>query len=204
MQTLQCKKSRLDISSSNFTDACDEISEKLGKEFEFAVRFAYTFGLRRREALLLEFHVARTQAEDQGQVDIVRGTKGGRSRSVVRVIPVPCSGYELLNEVCKYFPDHRCLLLSQTYKKASNQISNSVLPILKKHGVEKFHDLRADYAIYRYRDLTGVDAPRNTNRRTSKEKDVEAREIISLELGHSRANILNSYVGSFHEKSKSN
>lgn len=195
---------RLDIGSSNFKNACDEITETLGKQFEFAVRFAYTFGLRRREALLLEFHLAYKQALNTDAIDIIRGTKGGRSRAVARIIPVPCSGYELLRSVCGTYPHARCLLVSNSYKTISTKLSNSVLPILKRHGINRFHDLRADYAIFRYKKLTGIDAPRNTLERASKEKDTAAREIISHELGHSRTNILNSYVGSFSEKANSN
>lgn len=198
-QTRRCnvKFSPLHIPIKYFEMACNEISLEVGKNFELAVRFAYLFGLRRREALLLEFHLAYKQARNTGKADIVRGTKGGRSRSVPRILPVADVGLDVLKESCEAFPTSRCLLLSSSYKTVSSKLSAHALPILKKYGVQKFHDLRVDYAVFRYRELTGCDAPRNTSDRAIKAADQKARRIISLELGHSRPQILNSYIGAY-------
>ncbi len=174
------------------------------KRFVLAVKFAYAFGLRRREALLLEFHHAYNRAMETGFIDIIRGTKGGRSRSVPRVLPVPAVGFDYLQEACHDFPEFCCLLLSDSYKAVSNSLSNTVLPILKEHGIKRFHDLRVDYAAFRYKQLTGYDAPINSALRADKELDKQARAVISAELGHSRPEIINAYIGSFHEKPLSN
>lgn len=188
------------ISANTFERVCEAIGRKTEKRFVFTVKFAYAFGLRRREALLLEFHHAYKQAVETGFIDIIRGTKGGRSRSVPRVLPVPETGFDCLQEACRDFSDFRCLLFSNSYKAVSSSFSNTVLPILKEHGIKRFHDLRVDYAAFRYKQLTGFDAPINTVLRADKELDKQARTVISTELGHSRPEILNSYIGSFHEK----
>lgn len=106
-QTRRCniKYSPLEISTNKFEKACSEILLGVGKNFELTVRFAYLFGLRRREALLLEFHLAHKQAMNTGKIDIIRGTKGGRSRTLQRTLPVNDAGYSILEEACVHYPE---------------------------------------------------------------------------------------------------
>lgn len=184
----------------NIDEVAWEIDQSVGLIYSFAVQVAFQFGLRRREALLFEFHVAKRQIRQSGYIDVIRGTKGGRGRSVQRLIPVSNDGYQLVQQMCNHFPEHRCLLLDGTYKSTSAKLSSEVLPILKQNGIRNFHELRAAYACRRYIEITGLEPPCNQPINSPNiEVDRNARAVIALELGHSRIDILNAYVGSNHE-----
>lgn len=163
------------------------------------VNLAFYFGLRRREAALLELKNALHEAKQFGWVDIVRGTKGGRGRSVQRRVPVNQSQLVVLQGLCERLGERRCLVPEdQTYKKFSDYVSNELLPILKANGVSRLHDLRAAYACTRYQEISGYVAPRNQSDPlllASPCADTHAREIITGELGHGRIEIVSSYVG---------
>ncbi len=70
-----------------------------------------------------------------------------------------------------------------------------------KAGLSQLHGLRHAYAQTRYQELTGWPAPAcggpTSKQLTSeqKEKDLEARLIISKELGHEREQITAAYLG---------
>lgn len=163
------------------------------------VNLAFHFGLRRREAALLELKNALHEVEQFGWIDIVRGTKGGRGRSVQRRVPVDEHQLAILKEMCDSLGERRCLVPEgQTYKKFSDYISNELLPVLKANGVSRLHDLRAAYACNRYQKISGYVAPRNQSDQlllASSSADTHAREIITGELGHGRIEIVSSYVG---------
>lgn len=170
------------------------------------VSLAFYFGLRRREAALLELKNALNEAERFGWIDIVRGTKGGRGRSVQRRVPVNQSQLVVLQGLCERLGERRCLVPEdQTYKKFSDYVSNELLPILKANGVSRLHDLRAAYACTRYQEISGCVAPRNQSDPlllASPCADTHAREIITGELGHGRIEIVSSYVGRKVRKSE--
>jgi len=193
----------ISVSAIRLANGCDEIAEKVGVQFSFVVQLAYEFGLRRRESLLLEYHVAKKQIAEFGHIDVIRGTKGGRGRSIARLIPASEAGRRLVESICREFPSHRCLLLDKSYKFVSRKISSDILPLLKSHDIDRLHELRVAYACRRYIELTGAEPPCNeTNTRVKKEVDRSARLAIALELGHSRVEILNSYIGSSHHANK--
>lgn len=163
------------------------------------VNLAFYFGLRRREAALLELKNALNEAERYGWIDIVRGTKGGRGRCVQRRVPVDEHQLSILRAISESLSGRRCLVPEgQTYKKFSDYISSKLLPALKKNGVQRLHDLRAAYACNRYQDVSGSVAPRNQVDRlllASSSADTNARAVITGELGHGRIEIVSSYVG---------
>lgn len=163
------------------------------------VNLAFYFGLRRREAALLELKNALHEAEQFGWIDIVRGTKGGRGRSVQRRVPVDDHQLAILQGICERLGERRCLVPEgKTYKKFSDYISNELLPVLKENGISRLHDLRAVYACNRYQEISGFVAPRNHSDPlllASSSADTHAREIITGELGHGRIEIVSSYVG---------
>lgn len=163
------------------------------------VNLAFYFGLRRREVSLLQLKNALNEAERFGWIDIVRGTKGGRGRSVKRKVPVDEHQLEILKVIAERLGERRCLVPDdQTYKKFSDYISIKLLPVLKANGVSRLHDLRAAYACNRYQEISGYVAPRNQSDQlllASSCADTHAREIITGELGHGRIEIVSSYVG---------
>ena len=79
-------------------------------------------------------------------------------------------------------------------------LQQTVLPAretLHGHGLKGFHELRAAYACERYEQLTGHAAPVNGGRCNYINRDIDqqARQQISLELGHKRTDVVSAYVG---------
>jgi hypothetical protein len=78
-------------------------------------------------------------------------------------------------------------------------LQQTVLPareILHEHGLKGFHELRAAYACERYEQLTGHAAPLNGHcHHIDSELDRQARQQISLELGHNRIDVVSAYIG---------
>lgn len=173
---------------------------KLGhNDLAYIVMFAAWFGLRRREAAMLDLGEALKEALASGAIDIQRGTKGGRGRSVARLIPCDEKQIQLLFKAKQEFKYQQCLIpVGVSLKEFSSRISNICLPVLKKYGITRLHDLRVFYACGRYQALTGSVPPCNNrigSNLPSQQIDEYARKIISHELGHSRIQIVSSYIG---------
>ncbi len=197
------RKRPIIFSDAEVQAVCSELGKKGLDRQGAAVLLGYYFGLRRREACLLECALALKQARKFGVIEISRGTKGGvgRSSSIDRLVPVNQFGIQILERVTTVIGKDRCLVPSRKMLKSLyNDISNRVLTVLKKHRIDKFHELRTAYACARYEQITGHPAPCNLENMSSKvdfESDQCARKIVSKELGHSRVSILNSYIGCF-------
>lgn len=168
-------------------------------DLSFLVQLSAAFGLRRREAALLDIPNALKEARELGEIDIQRGTKGGRGRSVDRWAPCGDQGIILLERAKYFLGGNRCMVPTDySLKNFYDRISNICLPALKRNGISKFHDLRVYYACRRYREITGCIAPCNRvsgDLTATYELDEQARKIISIELGHSRIQIVSSYIG---------
>ena len=189
----------LSFNASDINSAADEL-EKLGYlELAFLVRFSSEFGLRRREAALLDVPNALKEARQLGSIDIHRGTKGGRGRSVERWVPCCDERVILLDRSEHYLNGARCLVPPKnSLKYLYNRISNICLPVLKHNGIKKLHELRVFYACRRYSEITGCVAPCNRiagDLIATHGLDELARKTISAELGHSRIQIVSSYIG---------
>ena len=68
---------------------------------------------------------------------------------------------------------------------------------LHKHGLKGFHELRAAYVFERYEQLTGHISPVKGGQgyRIDRVLDQQARQQISLELGHNRIDVVSAYIG---------
>jgi len=150
------------------------------------------FGLRREEAIKFQPVYA-----DRGHSIVLKAswTKGGKEREV----PIRT-------------PDQRAAL-NDAHRLAGR---GSLIPSDKKYveqlkvyenrthavGLSKLHGLRHAYAQARYLELAGWHPPvrggirRNKMNAPQLEKDIEARLIISQELGHERLEIVAVYLGS--------
>ena len=159
----------------------------------------YFLGLRRREAALLYIEMALQEARICGTVDVRRGTKGGRGISVERLVPTSAVIEGVLADIAGVIDSRdECLIpKGSSYKRFNSDISNTVLPALKRHGINKLQDLRVAYACQRYSDITGNDAPCNQMSKTRVPAviDEPARQTISNELGHGRGQIVSAYIG---------
>ena len=69
--------------------------------------------------------------------------------------------------------------------------------LLHEHGIKGFHELRTAYACERFQLITGHPAPVNGGQlhRLDQERDRQAREVISRELGHNRVVVVAAYIG---------
>lgn len=162
------------------------------------VELAREFGVREKEAVLMNLREARDQLRTRYAVDIREGTKGGRGRDVDRWVPASNRSVAILERAIAASQGARNLVPpGQNFRQVNNHLHHVVKEAFERHGLKGLHDLRAAYACERYQQLTGHTAPAVAGfRSASREADMAARETISQELGHERTDVLSAYVGS--------
>ena len=152
------------------------------------------FGLRAQEAWLLVPHLA-----DHGDyIDVLWGTKNGRPRTVqIR--------HRVQRNVLDYAKTKAKSKASSTIpaQYSLKQWRDHYYYVLRKHGIGRkegivAHGLRHQYAQELYELLTGENCPvcLQGPTRVSKEDDEWARRILAEDLGHSRTQITDAYIGS--------
>lgn len=156
-----------------------------------SVELQAQFGLRREEAIKFQPSFA-----DQGDRINLKAswTKGGRGR----VIPIRHKiQRELLDRIHDLAGRGALIPKDKNYYQQLKRYERQTITV----GLRKLHGLRHAYAQSRYRVLTGRDCPAAGGLSSSalgqQEKlvDLEARLIISQELGHSREQITTTYLG---------
>jgi len=156
-----------------------------------SIRLQAAFGLRREESIKFSPGYAI-------QADHIRlkssWTKGGRTRTV----PITTEEQRMLLEDVKNLAKGGALIPAQlNYVQQLNRYQRQ----LRNAGMKKLHGLRHAYAQRRYKEMMGWKAPvagGPTSRQLNPEQralDVEARAVISRELGHARPEISAVYVG---------
>ncbi len=156
-----------------------------------SIRLQAAFGLRREESI--KFSPSYAVQNDHIQLKS-SWTKGGRARTV----PIRNDEQRRLLEEVRHLakggsliPPH--LNYVQQLHRYERQLRNA--------GLSKLHGLRHAYAQQRYFELTGLKAPvagGPTSKQLNPEQraiDIEARALISSELGHGRAEIAVVYLG---------
>lgn len=182
------------LDTAKFSDAMIELELNNLHRGQIVCRAALSFGLRKKEASLLNYKLALFEAEREGCITINWGTKGGRKRKVP--LTNKDAQLKILREGAKNQGDHFSIIPSNlSWKKFCQTELRKALKILKKNSIESFKDLRASYACNRYFELTGYPPPVLEGPLVNKDIDLKAREMISRELGHNRVNITNSYLG---------
>ena len=164
----------------------------------YVAQLARTFGLRFKEASLLNTRQALRQAERLGRINITQGTKGGRGKGVDRWVPVDQHQISLLKEAAELqgradnlIPPDNAYIQWRDHAYYHWRTAN------KDTSIKGFHDMRAAYACERYLELTGFPAPVVTGtRQAHKTLDTQARVIWSQELGHNRLDVIAAYIGS--------
>lgn len=181
--------------NGNKAKAADEATlAKLGENerVRLALKLEAAFGLRREEALKL-----RPAFADRGDRIALQSswTKGGRYREIPLTHPKQRA---LLDEVKALCGDGQLLSdKGQNYKQALKEYENTLL----KAGIRNAHGFRHAYAQWRYKTLTGWEAPaaggRTCAQMTAEEqaRDRRARLQISHELGHGRLDVTDTYLG---------
>ena len=154
---------------------------------------AREFGLRSKEAALLNIHKALQEARERGLVTIVDGTKGGRPRTVPVFQEQQLSA--LANAATLQGAGRSLIPVEQNWKQFRESSLRQGRALLQQVGITGYHDLRAAYACERYQRLTGHLAPVIAGGVVDKHQDRLAREQISAELGHGRIDVVAEYIG---------
>lgn len=157
-------------------------------------------GMRLRETILADLPRLKREAKQFGKINIQDGTKGGRSGAPApRWITVDDHIRDALRLAEKVLPDGSRNLLApnERYLDFLLGIVRPARDILHQHNVKGFHELRATHACERYEQITQHPAPINGGRcrRLNPRLDRKARLQISYELGHSRIDVLSTYIG---------
>lgn len=154
---------------------------------------ARELGLRSKEASLLDVGKALREAINRGAVTISEGTKGGRTRKVPITRPEQLTA---LSRAATVQGDARALMpRDQNWQQWRESGLRATRETIQKHTSGGLHDLRAAYACNRYQQMTGSIAPVLGGQIQDREMDRDAREQISLELGHDRIEVVAAYIG---------
>lgn len=181
-------------------EALAKVIEVAGHErLACLVRLCRCFGLRFREASLLNLKRAYAQARRSGTIDVREGTKGGRGRRIERRVPVDEDGLAVL-AAARHFASPGTLRLipeAWSYTRWFDYAHRVYPHDAREAGLStKFRDLRAAYACIRYEELAGSPAPVVVGRRlATRPDDAAARVIVAQELGHGRSSVTNAYCG---------
>ncbi len=164
------------------------------------VLLARETGMRLREAILADLPRLQREAEHLGRINIQDGTKGGRSgASAQRWIAATQEVKTALQFARNASPpgSRNLLARDENYAAFMQQTVRPAREALYEQGLKGFHELRSAYACERYEQLTGHVAPVNGGHcyRMDRELDRQARQQISVELGHHRIDVVSAYIG---------
>ena len=166
------------------------------------VQLCRTFGLRFKEASLLDANRTLKEAKRYGRINITEGTKGGRGKGADRWVPASNEQLSLLtqaDELQRLHDTRNLIPPTSSYKEWRYHAYYAWREATKGTPISGFHDVRAAYACERYQQITHCPAPVVTGRRqASKELDRQARIILSGELGHGRTDVLGRMFPSRH------
>jgi len=155
------------------------------------------YGLRKREAMLLDWNKKCQEAIQDGEINIDRGTKGGRHKYVQRLVPLGSLAMTLLERAKELQGEGNNLIPAGiTLKSFMRRFRKYIHPFLKKYGIDTSRDLRAAFACDAYFAETGYPAPVVAGTVVApRELDRKARLKISKLLGHFREAIVSAYIG---------
>ncbi len=179
--------------------AVSDLRDKDEARVAAVAELARELGLRFREASLLDARTTLKQANSsKGAVNITEGTKGGRGHVVDRWVQVLPLSTPVLQRAAELQGNGRNLIpKGSSYVQWRDHTYHVWSKVAKEFELKGFHDLRAAYVCERYEQLTGQPAPVVADERIAdKREDLEAREVISAELGHGRVDVVSAYVGS--------
>lgn len=184
----------------------EQISGTLPARTVAIIGVAAHFGLRIREAICLDITASIKEVRKSGAIDVQYGTKSGRGREVQRLVPATTAGRAWIS-YCKSFvgPRHSLIPAGMKRDTLEAQIEREAQPILQQLFSMKIHELRHEYAARRYKEITGHYSPVNCITHgfplADRSLDRRARDIITLELGHSRPQIVSTYIGKYPRRS---
>jgi len=172
------------VSEADLTKVRDE-------HVRMSLELQQAFGLRREEAI--KFIPAYA---DQGDHLVLKPswTKGGKAR----VLPIRTEDQrEVLDRAHRLAGKGSLIPSSRNYRQQLRIYEGHTL----RAGLSKMHGLRHAYAQRRYEELTGWKSPaasgppKKSLSQGQRDRDREARLIISHEMGHEREQITAVYLG---------
>lgn len=178
----------------------EALGEQKHERVAAIILLARTTGMRLREAILADLTRLQREFEHLGRINIQDGTKGGRSgASAPRWVDANEKVKAALQLARHASPtrSRNLLALDESYSVFLQQIVLPARETLHELGLKGFHELRAAYACERYEQLTGHAAPVNGGHcyRIDRDLDQQARQQISVELGHNRIDVISAYIG---------
>lgn len=164
------------------------------------VCLARATGMRLRETILADLPRLQREAAHLGRINIQDGTKGGRSGGSAPRWVVAYEEVKAALQVARHASPSGSRNLLARDESYATLLQQTVLPArqtIHEHGVKGFQELRAAYACERYEQLTGHAAPVNGGHcyRIDRYLDQQARQQISVELGHNRMDVVSAYIG---------
>jgi len=188
----------------NGIDPCElyEKANRIDRRFGAMVQLQHHFGLRRKEVLHLKPHL-----DDKGYyLNIRPGTaKGGRSRTIQIVNEGQRAALDLAKNVVAT-GEHMGWPEGRTRPKGRTLLDVNLdryKYFMKKLGLTRKdlgvtgHGLRAAFAENRSIELGQVPPTRGGKKgQLPKAEELQAKRIISEEMGHSRLAVMGAYYGS--------
>ncbi|MBS3952402.1 MAG: integrase domain-containing protein [Methylomicrobium sp.] len=180
-----------------------EVQQAVDDRLSLIIDLQRALGLRFKESCLFDANAALKQLGKFGYITIHSGTKGGRPRRL------PCDNeMRKVMEAAVEIQSGKSLIPKEmTYIKFRQECYQQA-----KTNEMSFHSERHAFAQKRYRDIVNAPCPLEAgwehrgrigklaeylsiSETEAKRIDEEARLKISMELGHSRVEISNAYLG---------
>ena len=172
----------------------DKLEKVRNAYVRMSLELQRAFGLRREESIKI-----RPWQADKGDRLVLQAswTKGGRPRD----IPIRTAAQLEVLDHAKALVKNKTSALIPAHKTYAQQLHSYEGQCLRV-GLHKMHGLRHAYAQTRFEELAGFACPaaggptRENMTSEQREADYDARLIVSEELGHTRPEITNAYLGS--------
>lgn len=169
----------------------DKLESITDAHIKLSLKLQEVFGLRRAESIKFNASWA-----DKGDKIVLKKSwcKGGKEREVIIRNE---KQRKVLDEVRVFTKFGSLIPKELTYVQQLKRFEDHT----SKAGIHKVHGLRHAYAQLRYFEITGRHSPAaagKISKELSKEEkslDLEARMIISRELGHEREQVTSIYLG---------
>ena len=160
------------------------------------LRIQHAFGLRVKEAIMLQPHTSVREVDGVEMLVVKRGTKGGREREIpiddeakraalAHAQSVPRSLEHSLGDPARD--------LRQAYQRFYYVMR--LLGVTRAQRGVTAHGLRHQFAADTYENHAGESAPVRGGA-ASASRDGSARDVVAEQLGHSRRQIVKTYIGS--------
>lgn len=198
-----CKKSRA-VEENTHQEALKKIKDPLIRQL---LELQRSFGFRLKESCLFDPKQLLSEAQEKNYITVSLGTKGGKARRIpitnIEQLSVLKRSLSFRSKNNSMIPDIQSFVQFQMYAYQE----------IKKIMLSGFHGERHAYAHNRYIQLTNLPCPVAAGIPHGKKHlkfiaeqlsiqefeaqriDLNARTIISVELGHHRIDITNSYLG---------